>query len=199
MLNGSVDKVNIVAIVNTFPDLGKTLRGQWEWFRLFDKPLLSLKISLFYPVRHCLILRAKKYLVKSGQITQKAEGGALSQNRWLTLLSSLDDLCLRFSLMSFVASLEWLCIKEGIGELAELVDIVSEASTELALCTWSPNWKIKITNFISWKKLSKQCVNRSNFCGAPIICIIKRKERVLNTSFDLYSSDLSYWSIQDDL
>ena len=52
----------------------------------------------------------------------------------LTLLSSLDDLCLRFSLMSF-ASLEWLCMY-GIGELAELVDMVSELpSTELVLCS----------------------------------------------------------------
>ncbi len=60
-----------------------------------------------------------------------------------TLLSSLDDLCLRFvsTLMSFevVMSLEWLCdVYEGTGELAELVDMVSEASTEFVLCSFAP-------------------------------------------------------------
>ncbi len=51
----------------------------------------------------------------------------------VALASSLDDLCLRLESLS----LEWLCdVGYGMGELAELVDIVSDVSeTEFVL--WS--------------------------------------------------------------
>ena len=82
--------------------------------------------------------------------------------RWrktLTLLSSLDDLCLRFSLMSF-ASLEWLCIY-GIGELAELVDMVSELpSTELVLCSLPPI--CKQPSFLGDLRIGKSQENECN-------------------------------------